>query len=157
MSGSLDSLVRLLARLLLAACFVPSAFAQAANVSGFAVSLAAGGAPYASALATGGVLINVFGPAALALGALPRLTAGALILSTTATTLLLHRFWEVSGALRQTEQAVFVAHLGILSGLLLYLASGPGDWSWQGWWRGGSSRTPPSPAKKRPQRKPLPA
>lgn len=126
----------LLGRILLAGCFVPSGLAKLSNISGFAVSLAAVGLPSPSMAATGCVLANVFGPLALILGIAPRLTAGALIVVTAVTTALLHRFWEYGGSLRQMEQATFLIHVGIIAGLLFYMVSGPGGWSWQGWWRG---------------------
>ncbi len=148
MGEQAGSLTRLAARLLLAACFIPSGLSKAGNVSGFALSLAANGLPYPSALAAGGVLIGVLGPLALALGILPRATGWAMALYTTAMLLLLHRFWDFSGAFRQAEQAIFLANLGIVAGLLLYVVSGPGDWSWQGW----SRREPeeqPAPVRRR--------
>ena len=137
----------LLGRVLLAGCFVPSGLAKLSNISGFAVSLAAVGLPSPGMAATGCVLANVFGPLALIVGIAPRLTAGALIIVTAVTTALLHRFWEYGGSLRQMEQATFLAHLGIIAGLLFYMVSGPGAWSWQGWWQGQTS-----PARKRAAR-----
>ena len=146
MSGRIDDLTRLIARLLLAACFVPTGLARAGNISGFAVTLAASGLPYPTILAAAGVVINLFGPLALAVGVLPRLTGSALALYTAATLPLLHRFWDFQGAARQGELVIFLAHLGIVAGLLLYAASGPGGWSWQGWRRGAAAI---APAKKR--------
>src|SRR4051794_30034357 len=147
-----DDGVRLLGRVMLAGCFVPSGLAKLSNISGFAVSLAAVGLPSPGAVATGCVLANVFGPLALTVGIAPRLTAGALIIVTALTTALLHRFWEYGGSIRQMEQATFLAHLGILAGLLFYLVSGPGAWSWQAWWRGQASERQTPPAKKRAHR-----
>jgi putative oxidoreductase len=134
--GRLQNGSLLLGRLLLAACFIPSGLAKLSNISGFALSLAAAGVPSPGTVATGCVLANVFGPLALACGIAPRTTAAALIAVTAATTGLLDRFWELDGMLRKAEQATFLAHLGIIAGLLFYLVSGPGAWSWEGWWRG---------------------
>lgn len=142
----------LLGRVLLAGCFVPSGLAKLSNISGFAVSLAAVGLPSPGAAATGCVLANVFGPLALIVGIAPRFTAGALIIVTATTTALLHRFWEYGGSLRQMEQATFLVHLGIIAGLLFYMVSGPGAWSWQGWWRGQTGSWQASPARKRAAR-----
>ena len=157
MSNRLENGSLLLGRILLAGCFVPSGLAKLSNISGFAVSLAAAGLPSPGAVATGCVLTNVFGPLALILGIAPRLTAGALIAVTAVTTALLHRFWEYGGGIRQLEQATFLAHLGIVAGLLFYIVSGPGAWSWQGWWRGQASERQAAPAQRRGARAPRPA
>lgn len=149
MSSRLENGSILLGRILLAGCFIPSGLAKLSNISGFAVSLAAVGLPSPGAVATGCVLANVFGPLALIVGIAPRLTAGALVVVTAVTTALLHRFWEYGGSIRQMEQATFLAHLGIIAGLLFYLVSGPGAWSWQGWWHGQTSERQTPPAKKR--------
>jgi uncharacterized membrane protein YphA (DoxX/SURF4 family) len=152
-----DDGVRLLGRVMLAGCFVPSGLAKLSNISGFAVSLAAAGLPSPHAVATGCVLANVFGPLALIAGVAPRFAAGALIAVTVVTTALLHRFWDYGGSVRQMEQATFVMHLGVIAGLLFYMASGPGAWSWQGWRRGRAGERSPAPAKTRPVRAPHPA
>ena len=162
MSNRLGNGALLLGRVMLAGCFVPSGLAKLSNISGFAVSLAAVGVPFPGAVATGCVLANIFGPLALIIGIAPRLTAGALIAVTAVTTALLHRFWEYGGGIRQIEQATFLAHLGITAGLLFYIVSGPGAWSWQGWWSGQTRERQSAPAqsgsvKKGTPRVPRPA
>ena len=152
----------LLGRLLLAGSFVPSAVARLSNISGFAASLTMKGIPYADIVATLIVLAEVFGPLALILGLAPRLSACVLIAATVVTTGALHRFWDYGGLTRYAEQAIFLAHLGIIAGLLLYIVSGPGAWSWQAWWRGMGGKPKPAPKKKRsrsqaPRPRPAPA
>src|SRR5215210_270410 len=146
-----DDATRLLARLLLAACLIPSAISKAGNISGFALSLAATGLPYPNALAAGAVIISLFGPAALAIGSLPRVTGVTLAIYTAATTLLLHPFWNFAGGTRHTEQALFLANTGVVAGLLLYALTGPGEWSWQAWWR-SSGEPELEPARPRSPR-----
>ena len=146
-----DDATRLLARLLLAACLIPSAISKAGNISGFALSIAATGLPYPNALAAGAVIISLFGPAALAIGSLPRVTGVTLALYTAVTTLLLHPFWNFPGATRHIEQALFVANVGVVAGLLLYALTGPGEWSWQAWWR-SSSEPEVEPVRQRSPR-----
>lgn len=159
-SGAVDG-VLLANRLLLAGCFLPPAIARAANISGFAAALTMKGIPYGDVVATLVVLAEVFGPLALMLGIAPRLTAGALLTATVVTTGALHRFWDYGGLTRQSEQAVFLAHLGVVAAILFYGVTGPGAWSWQSWWRGFAERSRPAPKKKRPSKprtsKPRPA
>ena len=157
MTRRVDDILLMLGRLMLAGCFVPSGLAKLSNISGFAISLAAAGLPSPHALATGCVLANVFGPLALIAGVAPRLAAGALIVVTTLTTALLHRFWDYGGSVRHMEQATFVMHLGMIAGLLFYMVSGPGAWSWQGWRRGRTGERPSTPSRTHPARAPRPA
>jgi putative oxidoreductase len=144
-------MILLMGRLLLAACFLPTAVGRMANISGFAVSLSLKGLPYADALAAIVVLAETFGPLALILGLAPRTSACALIAATVITTGTMHRFWDFVGAARLAEQGIFVANLGVLAGLLFYLATGPGAWSWQAWWRAAGEK-PKQAARKKPSR-----
>ena len=157
MGSRWENSVLLLGRVVIAGYFVPSAVAKLSNLSGFAVSLAAQGLPYADVLAAIGAVALVFGPLALACGLAPRLTASVLIGLTLSTTVLLHRFWELRGAARIAEQAVFLSNLGIAAGLLFYLVSGPGAWSIQGWRKGGSAPSRPAASNRRAQPVPRPA
>lgn len=150
--------VLFLARLMIAACFVPAAIAHATNVSGLAFHLTAKGVPYASIVAAVMAVTEVFGPVLLVLGVAPRVTAGALVLVPVISTGVLHRFWEMVGPLRDAEQAIFVSQVGLAGGLLLYAITGPGAWSWQAIWRSSSAGAKPA-KKSAPSRraKPRPA
>ncbi len=154
--------ILLLSRLLLAGCFLPGAIGRLSNISGLAAALTLKGMPYGDVVATMVVLAEVFGPLALIFGFAPRLSASVLIGALVVTTGTLHRFWDYGGLNRQAEQAVFLSHLGVLAGLLLYGLTGPGAWSWQGWWRGLNGKAKPAKGrKKQPSRprtpKPRPA
>jgi len=151
MNAATTNGILLLGRLLLAFCFLPPAIGRLANISGFAAALAMKGIPYADIVATSIAVAEIVAPLALILGLAPRTSASALIVALAVTTGAFHRFWEYGGLNRQAEEALFLANLGILSGLLFYLITGPGAWSWQGWWRGMGSR---KPAKKKRQSRP---
>ncbi len=148
-----------LARLGLAAALLPAGVARALNVSGFALNVAATGMPAPHAIATALVVVNLFGPLALILGIVPRLTGLGLAGFALATTFLLHRFWDLPvGALRAGEAALFQAGLGLAGGLVLYAAAGPGGWSWQGLWHGMARSAQPEALKaSRPAKAPLKA
>ncbi|MXQ12653.1 DoxX family protein [Microvirga makkahensis] len=155
--------ILLLGRLLLACCFLPSAIVRLTNISGFAAALTLKGIPYGDIVAAGIAVAEIVAPLALILGLAPRLSAMVLIATLVVTTGALHRFWEYGGLNRQMEEALFLAHAGILSGLLFYLLLGPGAWSWQGWWGGAGTRKPAKkkrqsrPRAARPKPKPKPA
>lgn len=132
----------LAARLLLAAALLPTGIARALNVSGFALTLAGGGVPFPNAVATGAVVVQVFGPLALILGVLPRLTGLALAAFATLTAFVLHAFWHYIGPAAIAERTLLLADLGLAGGFLMYALTGPGAWSWQGWRAGLAAEAP---------------
>ena len=136
-----------LARLALAAALLPAGLARALNVSGFALTLAGTGMPYPNAVATGLVVVNVFGPLALVAGVVPRLAGLGLAAFSLVTALLLHRFWDLPpGALRAGEQELFLAGIGLAAGAALHALAGPGAWSWQGLRHAPPRAAPAKPA-----------
>jgi uncharacterized membrane protein YphA (DoxX/SURF4 family) len=144
---------------MMAACLLPEAVARAVNVSGFGLQLWMRGMPYPTAVASGVVVAELIAPVALVLGLAPRVAASVLIVTIVITTGILHRFWDLAGAARQTEQALFLAHAGLVAGLLFYAVAGPGAWSLQALWRRDAvkpkaSAKPKTAAKTKPRSKP---
>lgn len=132
----------LAARLLLAAALLPTGIARALNVSGFALTLAGSGLPFPNAMATGAVIVQVFGPLALVLGVLPRLTGLALAVFAAVMAFALHAFWHYVGPAAVAERTLMLADLGLAGGFLIYALAGPGAWSWQGWRAGTMTASP---------------
>ena len=137
----------LAARLFLAAALLPTGIARALNVSGFALTLAGAGVPFPNAVATAAVVVQVFGPLAIILGVLPRLTGIALALFAAATACVLHAFWHFTGPALVAERTLMLADLGLAGGYLLYAFTGPGAWSWQGWRAGASAPRGKAPSR----------
>jgi putative oxidoreductase len=135
----------LAARLLLAAALLPTGIARALNVSGFALTLAGSGLPFPNGVATAPVVVQVFGPLALILGVLPRLTGLALAVFAALTAFVLHPYWHYVGPAAVAERTLMLADLGLAGGFLMYALTGPGALSWQGWRAGGAA---PAPAAK---------
>ena len=78
------------------------------------------------------VAAEVLGPLALVIGAWPRWTALALV-AFTAVTLWINQRASFAGAVfRPRQNADLHRTLAIMGGLLFYVASGPGAWSWKG-------------------------
>ncbi|GJD33831.1 DoxX family protein [Methylobacterium aerolatum] len=123
----------LAARLLLAAALLPTGIARALNVSGFALTLAGAGMPFPNGVATAAVVVQVFGPLAVVLGVLPRLTGLALAAFSAVTAVMLHAFWQYTGPALVAERTLMLADLGLAGGYLIYALMGPGGWSWDGW------------------------
>ncbi len=149
MTGRAQDGLLFLARLLLAAALLPTGVARALNVSGFAVTLAATGLPSPNAVATAAVIVQVFGPVALLLGVLPRLSGLALAVFVGAMAVLLHPFWQFAGPSAVAERTLMLADFGLAGGFLIYAMTGPGRWSWQGWRQGAhaASSRAKAPAK----------
>lgn len=156
MTGRRQDGLLLLSRLLLAAALLPTGIARALNVSGFALALAGAGMPSPNAAATAAVVVQVFGPLALILGVLPRLTGFLMAGFAAATAVLLHGFWAYAGAGAVAERTLFLADLGLAGGFLIYAMAGPGAWSWQGW-RLGAGLTRAHAAPDRAAGRPEPA
>ncbi len=151
MFGPAQNGVLLAARLLMAAALLPTGIARALNVSGFALTLAGAGCPAPNAVATAAVIVQVFGPLALILGVMPRITGLALAGFVAAMAALLHPFWQFVGGSAVTERTFFLADLGLAGAFLMYAMTGPGAWSWQGYFaRSGAA---PQPAKKAPAKR----
>jgi uncharacterized membrane protein YphA (DoxX/SURF4 family) len=136
----------LLSRLLLAAALLPTGIARALNVSGFALTLAGIGLPSPNAVATAAVIVQVFGPVALILGVLPRLSGLALAAFVAVMAGLLHPFWQYIGPSAVAERTLFLADLGLAGGFLMYAMTGPGAWSWLGWRQGARASAGPARA-----------
>jgi putative oxidoreductase len=121
-----NDFVLLVARLAVAALYLPSGFSKLFSLSGFAASLASKGLPYPEVLALVGAATEVVAPVALVLGVAPRLTSVALAAFTLVATLISHSFWDFPEAARQAQQTQFLKNVAIIGGLLFYFASGPG-------------------------------
>ncbi|WP_063776605.1 DoxX family protein [Microvirga massiliensis] len=118
----------LVARLAVAALFLPAGIGKLFGLSGFAASLAGKGVPFPELLAALGVAAEIIGPVALVLGVVPRLTALLLIAFTVVATLIGHSFWAFPEAAQQTQQTQFFKNVAIIGGLLFYFVSGPGTY-----------------------------
>ncbi|KQP09876.1 DoxX family protein [Methylobacterium sp. Leaf99] len=147
MTGRTQDGALLLARLLLAAALLPTGIARALNVSGFALTLAGTGLPAPNLLATAAVMVQVFGPLALILGVLPRITGLMLAVFAVVMAVLLHPFWQFSGPTAVAERTLMLADLGLAGGFLMVAMTGPGAWSWQGWRQGARAQAKPASAR----------
>ncbi|WP_425601137.1 DoxX family protein [Haloprofundus salinisoli] len=76
---------------------------------------------------TGGMLL--FGGIGIALGVLPTLSAGALVVFLLVTTPLMHDFWDAPEGQQQSEMINFLKNVAMLGGALAFLALGAaGAW-----------------------------
>ncbi len=135
-----EDLALLMGRLFVAALFLPSGLHKLMTFSAYAASLKAKGLPFPLVWAVGLVAAEVVGPLALIIGAWPRWTALVLVAFTAVTLWLSHRTSFVGAVFRPRQNAEFFRTLAIIGGLLFYLASGPGAWSWKSGASGRSAK-----------------
>ena len=74
------------------------------------------------------VAVEVLGPIALIIGLWPRWTALVLVALAIVTTWSTYRFGMFTALFRQPQQVQLLKSLAIISALLFYFASGPGEW-----------------------------
>ena len=130
-----NDLLLLLGRIAIAAVFIPSGFSKLANLDGFIASIDSRGVPFASLLAPFGALIEFLAGIAVVVGLNVRFASVLMILFTVAASLIAHRFWELQGAARQTQQTQFFKNLAIVGGFVFLMVNGGGryciDRLWQ--------------------------
>jgi len=116
----------LVARLAIAALFLPAGIGKLFGLSGFAAMLAGNGLPFPGLLAVLAVAAEILGPIALILGVAPRLTAGLLGAFTLVATLIGHAFWTFPAEAQAAQQMQLFKNVAIIGGLLFYSVSGAG-------------------------------
>jgi len=100
-------------------------FLDVENMSGYAQAKGIP-APKLAVLFTGGML--VFGGVGIALGAVPALAAGALILFLLVTTPKMHDFWNAPEEQQQAEMTNFLKNTALLGAALGFLALSAVEW-----------------------------
>jgi len=78
------------------------------------------------------LLIEVGGVLCLLIGWKARAAAFVMFLYLGIVSVLLHNFWTLHGASAGGMQTQFLKNVGIMGGLLMIAASGPGEWSLHG-------------------------
>jgi len=116
----------LLARLALAAIFIPSGFSKLLHLETFARSLTARGVPGGTAMALLAAGVEFFGGLAVALGFRVRWSALFLLAFTLAAAFVSHRFWEFDDGQRTMQYVQFMKNLAIAGGFLALSAAGAG-------------------------------
>jgi putative oxidoreductase len=122
-------------RVLLSAVFIVFGYLQFTNIGNYIANPAV-----VKAAATSGILsptviaylvaaIDLFGGLLILVGYQTRWAAVVLIAFIVLTFIFAHNFWTMEGAARAANQAHFYKNLGLIGGLLLLIAAGPGRYS----------------------------
>lgn len=129
-----DRVFPLLSRLLISAIFVQGALGKILGWSGQASYMQSHQLPAKLIPAMLGIalVIEAGGVLCLLLGWNARLAAFVMFFYLLAVSVLLHNFWALHGAAAGGAQTQFLKNVGIMGGLLMIAAYGPGKWSLDG-------------------------
>lgn len=124
-----DTWMPLVGRILVALIFLMSAYGKIVGYAGTASYMAAAGMPMIPVLLPVAIVAELVGAVMVIVGFQARLGALALIGFTVVATLVFHRFWSLTGMEAYMQQIQFMKNLGLIGGLLLIVAFGPGKMS----------------------------
>ncbi|WP_119153553.1 DoxX family protein [Caldimonas tepidiphila] len=124
-TNSNDSMV-LLGRVLIAALFLPAGIGKIAGFAGVSGLIASKGLPLAPVLAAATIALEIGASLALLAGLGTRVAAIALAVFTAVAAVVFHDFWAAPAAQAMAQQQAFFKNIGIVGGLLILAATGPG-------------------------------
>jgi putative oxidoreductase len=126
-----DAVFPLISRLLISAIFVQGALGKIMGWSSQASYMQSHQLPaqLIPAMLGMALLIEVGGVLCLLVGWKARVAAFVMFLYLGMVSVLLHNFWALPGANAGGAQTQFLKNVGIMGGLLMIAASGPGKWS----------------------------
>jgi putative oxidoreductase len=117
------------ARVLICAIFVQGALGKITGWSGQAEYMASHGMRFIPPLLAAALVIEVGGVLALLTGYQARPAALVMFVYLGIVSVMLHNFWALSGMSAGANQTAFLKNVGIMGGLLLIAAYGPGSWA----------------------------
>jgi putative oxidoreductase len=125
---TMTGLAPFVARLLLVAEFAIAANGKIQGWSGQGAYMAAHGMRFIGPLLAAALAIEVLGSLCLVTGVRSRQAAAVMFVYLAIVSLCLHDFWRMSGMAAATNQTQFFKNLGMMGGLLMVAAYGPGRW-----------------------------
>ncbi|MBX9816472.1 MAG: DoxX family protein [Burkholderiaceae bacterium] len=119
----------LVARVLLAALFVPAGISKIAGFAGTVGYIGSVGLPLPIVGAVLAIVAEAGGGIALLLGFQTRIAALVLAVFTVVAGVFFHAFWAAAPEAAQMQQIMFMKNIAIAGGLLMLTAFGPGSLS----------------------------
>ncbi|HTL37490.1 MAG TPA: DoxX family protein [Kofleriaceae bacterium] len=119
----------LIGRILMAAIFIVSGFAKLTDPGGASGYMHMAGIGHADQLVYVAGAAELAGGLALLFGFLTRIAAIGLIVLLVIITYFFHNFWALSGADAKMQMVQFFKNLGLMGGLFMVVAMGPGRYS----------------------------
>jgi putative oxidoreductase len=124
-----DDALALAGRVLIAVLFLPSALGKLAGFAVVSQVLAGKGLPFPALCLAGAIALEIAASVALVAGWRVRWVALALGLFTLVAGMLFHDFWNVPDAMVMAQRQAFFKNIGLLGGLFILAARGPGRFS----------------------------
>lgn len=129
MRANLNDTTVLLGRALIAALFLPAGIGKIAGFAGVTGLIASKGLPLSSLVAAATIALEIGASLALLAGFGTRLAALALAAFTVVAAVVFHDFWAAPAAQAMAQQQAFFKNVGIVGGLVILAALGPGRFS----------------------------
>ena len=126
-----DAVFPFFSRILISAIFVQGAFGKIMGWSGQAAYMQSHNLPSQLIPAMLGIalVIEAVGVLSLVVGWQARAAAFVMFVYLGVVSVLLHNFWAAQGMAAASQQTQFFKNVGIMGGLLMIAACGPGKWS----------------------------
>lgn len=123
---STPDVVALIGRLLLAYVFVPAGFSKIMGFAGTVGYITSKGLPLPEVAAAIAIVIELGFGLALLVGFKARIAAFGLAVFTLVAAIFFHNYWAVPEAQQMVQTLMFNKNLGIVGGLLAFVAFGAG-------------------------------
>lgn len=127
--NALQNPLALLARLLLAALFLPAGIGKIGGFAGTAGYIGSVGLPMPELGAAVAIAVEVLGGIALIIGLGTRWAALALAGFTLVASFFFHAYWALPAEQQMMQQLMFMKNIGVVGGLLALAAFGAGAFS----------------------------
>ena len=127
--NALQNPFALLARLLLAALFLPAGISKISGFAGTAGYIGSVGLPMPELGAAIAIAVEVLGGIALIIGFGTRWAALALAGFTLVASFFFHAYWALPAEQQMVQQLMFMKNIGVVGGLLALAAFGAGAFS----------------------------
>lgn len=141
-AATCQAITALFGRIFLSAIFLFSAFGKIMDWSGTTQHMAEKGMVATSFFLAGALVLELFGGLSVLLGFLTRWGAAALIVFLIAVSPVFHNFWVEQGGAQMNQMSHFMKNAGLVGGLLMVAAFGPGRVSIDHWRRGKTAEQP---------------
>jgi putative oxidoreductase len=129
MFTQLQNPLSLIARLLMAALFLPAGIAKLTGFEGTVGYITSVGLPAPTLAALAALVLEIVGGAALIVGLGTRFAALALALFTLVASFIFHAYWSVPADQVFVTQLLFFKNIAVAGGLMALAAFGAGAWS----------------------------
>jgi putative oxidoreductase len=119
----------LVGRVLLALMFVLAGYGKIGGFEGVASAIASKGLPLPPVAAGIALVVELVGGLMLAVGWKARWAALVIAVFTLFASIFFHDFWNMAEQAAKTNQLMFLKNVGVIGGMLMVWAFGPGRYS----------------------------